>query len=131
MAEPTSTVVATVVAQAVAIPVITVFGVSLGLRPDVLVAGFFGAVTAMALLNTVPATGDTWKELWRTSMRRVGVAVASSAFAGYATPLLALVNNVPPALLLSAAFIAGAGAQKLLSKMVAATKGGKDEEPLP
>lgn len=131
MAEPTSAVVATVVAQAVAIPVITVFGVSLGLRPDVLVAGFFGAVTAMALLNTVPSTGDTWYQLVKTSMRRVGVAVASSAFAGYSTPLLALVNNVPPYLLLSVAFLAGAGAQKLMTRMVAATKVSKDPEPQP
>ena len=59
----------------------------------------------MALLNTVPSTGDTWRELGKTSMRRVGVAVASSAFAGYATPILALINGIPDALLLSMAFV--------------------------
>lgn len=103
-------------------PVLTFMGVGLGLRPDVLLAGFCGSVAAMSLLNTVPGSTDNWRELWKTSYRRVSVAIASSLFAGYATPLLALMNGVPPALLLSVAFIAGAGAQTLLAKIVSKAK---------
>lgn len=128
MAEPTTTVAATVLAQAAIVPVLTIAGVSLGLRADVLLAGFAGSVAAMALLNTVPSTGDTWRELRRTTWRRIWVAAASAAFAGYATPLLALINGVPDALLLSVSFVAGAGAQKLLTKMVATMKGGAGTE---
>lgn len=126
MPEPTisATAGATLVAQAVAVPVLTLAGISLGLRADVLLAGFSGSVAAMALLNTVPSSGDTWRELWRTSWRRVGVAAGSALFAGYAAPLLALINGVPEALLLSVAFIGGAGAQSLLSRMVANAKTG-------
>lgn len=123
MPEPTSTTAAaavlhTVGTPAIAVPLITVMGVSLGLRADVLLAGFAGSVAAMSLLNTVPSTGDTWRELVATSLRRLMVAVASSGFAGYAAPLLALVNGVPEQLLLSVAFIAGAGAQSILQRIV-------------
>lgn len=124
MPEPTSTVAATVVGQAlVAVPLLTFAGVSLGLRADVLLAGFAGSVAAMALLNTVPSSGDTVRELLRTSLRRVGVAVASAATAGYVTPLLALVNGLPDAVLLGVAFVAGAGAQQVLSGLVAKYRG--------
>lgn len=120
MPEPTSTTASVVplTTMAAATPVLHVAGASLGLRPDVLLAGFAGAVAAMALLNSVPSSGDTWRELLRTSLRRVGVAVASSATAGYLVPLLALIDNLPSALLLSLAFVIGAGAQRLLAAYV-------------
>lgn len=126
MPEPTSSVAGTVTlaVHAATVPVLTVAGVSLGLRADELLAGFAGSVAAMALLNTVPSSGDTLRELWNTSMRRISVAVGSAVFSGYATPLLALVNGIPDALLLSVAFIAGAGAQKLLSGLIANAKTG-------
>lgn len=47
-------------------------------------------------------------------MRRLTVAWASSITAGYLTPLTLLMANVPPALLLSMAFLVGAGAQRVL-----------------
>jgi NaMN:DMB phosphoribosyltransferase len=120
MPEPTSTTasVVTLTTMAAATPVLHVAGVSLGLRPDVLLAGFAGAVAAMALLNSEPSSGDTWRELLRTSLRRVGVAVASSATAGYLAPLLGLIDGVPAALLLSLAFATGAAAQKVLAAYV-------------
>jgi NaMN:DMB phosphoribosyltransferase len=120
MAEPTSSTVAvaTLATQAAAVPFLAVFGISLGLRADVLLAGFCGSVAAMALLNTVPSTGDTWRALLRDSFQRVMVAVGSALFAGYAAPLLALVQGLPPALLLSVAFVAGAGAQRLLAVLI-------------
>lgn len=116
MPEPTIPTAAaiTLATQAAAVPVLAVAGVSLGLRADVLVAGFAGAVGAMALLNSVPSTGDTWQQLVRDSLRRMMIALASSATAGYLTPLALLMANVPDSLLLGGAFAVGAGAQQLL-----------------
>lgn len=118
MPEPTSSAAATLAASAIAVPALQLAGVSLGLRADVLLAGFCGAVAAMALLNTVPGSSDTVRELVRTTFRRVGVATASAAFSGYATPLLSLINGVPEALLLSVAFLAGAGAMQILPWLI-------------
>ncbi|MDO8778113.1 MAG: hypothetical protein Q7K57_57225 [Burkholderiaceae bacterium] len=117
MAEPTSTALAaaTFVATSVSIPVLTAFGVPLGLRADLLIAGFAGSLVAIVLLNSVPSTGDTWRELVRTTVRRMAVAIASSLTAGYLTPLaLLMANLLPDALLLSGAFAVGGGAQQVL-----------------
>lgn len=103
-------------AAAVAAPTLELFGVPLGLRADVLMAGFFGSLVAMALLNTVPTTGDTLRELLRTSVRRLVIALASSATAGYTTPLLMLIDKIPDALLLSVSFVVGVFAQRQLAK---------------
>jgi len=131
MPEPTIPTAAavTLATQAAAVPVLTVLGISLGLRPDILVAGFAGAVVAMALLNSVPSTGDTWQQLLRDSLRRMSVALASSATAGYLTPLTVLVANVPDSLLLGIAFVLGAGAQQMLLawlRRLRTTVGGAD-----
>lgn len=84
MPEPTSTAagVATIAMGAASTSAITAFGVSLGLRVDILIAGFFGSLVAIILLNTVPGTSDTWVELLRTTVRRMFVAFASSLTAG-------------------------------------------------
>lgn len=117
MPEPTSTTAvaaATMAAAGVSIPVLTAFGVPLGLRADLLIAGFAGSLVAIVLLNTVRPTGDTWRELIRLSVRRAMVAVCSALTAGYITPLALLFANVPDALMLSAAFAVGGGAQQVL-----------------
>lgn len=116
MPEPTS--IATLAGSAVAVPVLTIAGVSLGLRADVLLAGFAGAVAAMTLLNTVPASGDTTRELMRTTLKRVGVAVGSAVTAGYTAPLMAMLNGVPEALVLGVSFVVGAGAMRLLPWLI-------------
>jgi len=117
MPEPTSTAVATLVAVGASVPVLTAFGVPLGLRADVLLAGLLGALSAIALLNTVPSTGDTWRELLRTTGKRFFVAAASCFTAGYLVP--ALVSDAATiATLLGMSFIAGAGAQQLVAAMV-------------
>jgi hypothetical protein len=120
MPEPTSTATAlgTLAAQAVAVPVLTVFGVSIGLRADVLLAGFGGAVAAITLLNTVPSTGDTLRELVRTSMKRVGVASGSAVTAGYTAPLVGFIQGIPEPLVLGVAFVVGAGALSLLPWLI-------------
>lgn len=115
MPEPTTTTAgATIAAATAAVPMLTAFGVPLGLRPDVLVAGFAGALVAIVLLGSVPAEGDTWRHLVRTTFRRIAVALASSLTAGYLTPLTLLLANLPDSLLLGAAFAVGGGAQRVL-----------------
>jgi NaMN:DMB phosphoribosyltransferase len=118
MPEPTTVAIGTLTGQALAVPVLTVAGIGLGLRPDVLLAGFSGAVAAMTLLNTVPASGDTLRELVRTTFKRVGVAVGSSLVAGYTAPLVALINGLPAAMMLGVSFIIGAGAMQLLPWLI-------------
>ena len=112
--EPTTSAAATLGGAAVSASAITAFGVSLGLHADVLLAGFFGSLVAIILLNTVPGGTDTTQQLVRTSVRRLAVAWASSITAGYLTPLALLVANVPQPGLLSMAFLVGAGAQRVL-----------------
>jgi hypothetical protein len=121
MPEPTSTAaaVATYAAAGLTVPVITAFGIPLGLRADVLIAGFFGSLVAIILLNSVPSEGDTWQHLVRTTFKRIGVAVASSVTAGYLTPMALLVANLPDPMFLCAAFGVGGGAQRVLLVMIA------------
>lgn len=122
MPEPTSTsavAAATYAAAGLTVPMVSLFGVSLGLRVDVLIAGFFGSLVAIILLNSVPSSGDTWQELVRTTFKRMFVAIASSVTAGYLTPLALLLASLPDALLLSAAFGVGGGAQRVLLILIA------------
>jgi len=114
MPEPVSTAASTLVAATVAVPTLTAFGVQLGLRPDVLVAGFSGALVAIVLLNSVPSTGDTWRELLRTTGRRIAVALTSSLTAGYLAPLTPAADGS----LLALSFVAGAGAQQVLRSAI-------------
>lgn len=133
MPEPTISATATIVSGAVVVPALTAFGVPLGLRPDLLIAGFSGALVAIVLLDAVPSSGDTWRELIRTTNRRIWVACASSVTAGYLTPLLLVIAALPDPLLLSFSFVVGAGAQKLLRKVIDryAAKAGAAEEGKP
>lgn len=122
MPEPTTataTALATLAAGTVAVPTLSVAGVSLGIRPDLLIAGFSGALVAVILLNSVPGTGDTWRELLRTTGRRMAVACASALTAGYLTPLLLLWAVLPDQVALGAAFAVGGGAQKVLRAAIA------------
>lgn len=118
MPEPTTTTaaaVATLVSAPAAVSALTIFGVSLGLRPDVLIAGFAGALVAIVLLSTVPGDGDTWRHLLGTTVKRMFVSLASSLTAGYLTPLFLLpLPDVHVSILLGTAFAIGAGAQKFL-----------------
>lgn len=119
MPEPAATAATTTLAAATAaVPALTAFGVNLGLRPDVLVAGFAGALAAIVLLNSVPTEGDTWLHLLRTTWRRIAVAISSSLVAGYLTPTLMLAIPMADALMLGLAFATGAGAQKVLRRAI-------------
>ena len=119
MPEPTSTAAATIASAMVSVNAITLLGVPLGLRADMLIAGFAGSLVAIILLNTVPATGDTWRDLCRTTLRRMFVSMASSLTAGYLTPMVMLMVALPDPLIMGAAFGTGAGAQKLLMSTIA------------
>jgi len=121
MPEPTTTATATLVAATAAVPALTAFGVPLGLRADLLIAGFAGSLVAIILLNTVPGIGDTWQQLIRTSLRRMSVAVASSLCAGYCTPLVPIAADP---YLLGTAFVVGAGAQRVLAGLISRASNG-------
>lgn len=126
MPEPTSSTaaaVATLTAAGISMPMLTLFGVPLGLRVDLMIAGFCGSLVAIILLNSVPGDADTWPKLLRTTLRRMAVALASSITAGYLTPLALLIANLPDALLLSAAFAVGGGAQRVLIGAIARLSG--------
>lgn len=120
MAELSATTVAAVqiVAGGATMPVLAAFGVPLGLRVEFLVAGFAGSLASMILLNTVPATGDTWRHLLRDTVRRMLVAMASSLTSGYVTPNVALMSNLPPSIVLGVAFTVGGGAQHFLGALI-------------
>jgi len=133
MPEPTSTVAAgaTVAVAAAGTSVISLLGVSLGLRIDVLIAGFSGGLVAIILLNAVPGSSDTWRELVRTTFRRMAVVFASSLTAGYLTPLALLVAALPDSLLLGSAFAVGGGAQQVLMFAIKRLSGAAQPPPAP
>lgn len=138
MAEPTSTATATLIASGATVPLLTFFGVPLGLRPDQLLAGFLGAIVAIGFLNSVPSTGDTLRELVRTTWRRISVVTCSSLTAGYLTPVLMLgqpadLANISTPNMLGISFLIGAGAQYFLRLAISwfARKIGLDAEVKP
>lgn len=119
MAEPTSTAIATLVASGATVPLLTFFGVPLGLRPDQLLAGFLGAIVAIGFLNSVPSTGDTLRELLRTTWRRISVVTCSALTSGYLTPVImfgqpADLASMSTPNMLGISFVIGAGAQYFL-----------------
>lgn len=88
MPEPISTTGTTAVAANLIVAAsVTVFGVQLDIDPALLIAGLFGAIAGILLLNSVPSTGDTWRELLRTAWRRLGVVAASSVVAASGAPV--------------------------------------------
>lgn len=120
MAEPaTTTTAVTLAAGSIAVPALTVAGIPLGLRPEILIAGFAGSLVAIILLNSVPASGDTWSALLRTTLRRMMVALASSLTAGYLAPMIMLIGQLPDAAQLGSAFAVGGGAQRVLLAVLA------------
>lgn len=119
MPEPASaSASASFLAAATAVPVLTAFGIPLGLRPDVLIAGFAGSLVAITLLNTVPALDDSLRALVRATVRRMAVAAASSLTAGYLTPAIMASLGTPDPLLLGSAFVVGGGAQHVLAAWI-------------
>lgn len=119
MVEPTTTTAATLAAGSIAVPALTIAGIPLGLRPEILIAGFSGALVAIILLNSVPSTGDTWSALLRTTLRRMMVALASSLTAGYLEPMVMLIGQLPDAAQLGSAFAVGGCAQRVLLSVLA------------
>lgn len=119
MPEPASaSASASFLAAATAVPVLTAFGIPLGLRPDILIAGFSGSLAAITLLNTVPALDGTLLSLLRATLRRMAVAGASSLTAGYLTPAVMMSLGTPDPLLLGSAFVVGGGAQYVLAAWI-------------
>lgn len=99
----------------VAIGGLTALALQMGIKPELLIAGFSGSIVAIALLNTVPSSGDTWQHMLKTSLRRVSVSVASALCSAYCAPLVPL--SADPHLL-GAGFVVGAGAQTILAALI-------------
>lgn len=114
MPEPTTSTALTLATATLTVPALTAFGVPLGLRADVLMAGFGGALAAVVLLNSVPGSSDTWAELIRTTLRRMGVVLASAITAGYLTPVAAAATGLSDPNMLGTAFAVGGGARWVL-----------------
>jgi hypothetical protein len=116
MPEPTTTAIVTIAAAAASVPVLTAFGVPLGIRPDLLIAGFAGSIVCITLLDSVPTMGDSMRQLVNTTIKRMFVAAASSITAGYLTPMVQLANpGIPDSLILGIAFAVGGGAQNVMA----------------
>lgn len=114
---PAAAIAANIVGAAVAVPVLTMFGVPLGLEANVLIAGLVGAIAAIVLLDSVPGSTDTLSELLRTTLKRITVAALSALIAGYAAPVIGPLFSsgtqlVPVTLL--ASLVVGASAQQSL-----------------
>lgn len=124
MPEPATTTAAasiTIAAAATSIPVLTILGIPLGVPPETLIAGFFGGLVGVILLNTVPPSDDggTWPAIW-TAARRMAVTFASSLTAGYVAPMFSGIIAAIPGVtqygaLLGSAFLVGAGAQRVMA----------------
>ncbi len=124
MAEPnTSAVGVTLAVSGAAVPVLSAFGVPLGISPDILIAGFAGSLAAMVLLNSVPARGYGVWAVVVTTMRRVMVAIVSSLMAAYLARPVANEMSLALGWTLLMAFAVGAGAQPILEGVVAAARG--------
>jgi hypothetical protein len=113
MTEPASA--ATITATTVSVPVLSLFGVSLGLHPGLLIAGAFGAFVGIVLLNTVPGEGTPW---WYAVLRRVLVMAASAVTAGYLTPVVMSWASFTEPLQFAAAFIVGGSAQWTMQAVI-------------
>lgn len=99
--------------------ILTIFGVSLGLRPDFLVAGMLGAVASIFLLNSVPMEGFGVLARISNMAQRFFVVLSSSVTSGYLAPLVtSLISAMNAELQLGVAFVIGAGARVLLQRII-------------
>lgn len=106
-------------AGSVPVPVLTILGVSLGLRPDILFAGFCGALVSILLLNSVPLVGEGVSARISNTVQRLFVALSSSVSAGYLTPLIvSIIPAMSEPWVLGSAFVIGGGARVMLQNFI-------------
>lgn len=125
---PSTAATATLAAAAATVKVLTVAGIPLGLRPDIMLAGFSGAVVAIILLDSVPGSSDTIRNLLLTTLRRFFVVLASSLTAGYLVPAMAG-HAADQSNVLLFAFGVGAGAQQVLKALIARLANKTQRDP--
>lgn len=118
MTEPSSAALGTAVAVGAGVPVLTAFGISLGLHPGILIAGVFGAFVSIVLLNAVPPEATAW----RTTLRRIAVLAASGITAGYMTPVVMHIIAMSDPFSFGVAFAIGASAEGTLLAVLARFK---------
>lgn len=110
--------------------VVAVFFVAMGLQPEHLFAGMWGALAGISLLGNVPLEKDTFIGRINQGLQRVVVVVVCSVMAGYTTPFVAHLISAPFAAMgmnisefrvptqMFTAFVVGAGGRPLLEKFI-------------
>lgn len=101
-----------------AVQVLTVAGVSFGLRPDFLIVGMLGAVASIFLLNSVPLVGDGFGARLNNMVQRFCVVLSSAVTSGYLTPLVMSIIPMNDTWVLGIAFLVGAGARVFLQRII-------------
>lgn len=113
---------------------IAVFFVAMGLQPEHLFAGMWGALAGILLLGNVPLQRDTILGRVNQAFERFVLVIVSAVMAGYTTPFLgnvvaALVSVIPGISSMDVAeikgtaqmftaFAVGAGSRQLLQKII-------------
>lgn len=97
-----------------AVQILTIFGVSLGLRPDYLIVGMLGAMASIFLLNSVPLEREGFSARLSNMFQRFFVVVSSAVTAGYLAPLFVGLLRLETDWAMATAFIVGAGARMFL-----------------
>lgn len=105
--------------------VATVFFVAMGLQPELLFAGMWGALASIIFFGHVPLEEKTWQGRVAQTVQRLMVVIVSAIMAGYTAPfvgeIIAMVLRAsePHKALLFTAFVIGAGGQVFLRKFIA------------
>ncbi len=100
---------------------VQLLGVTLGLRPDLLFAGFIGVICAIFFLNAEPRSEDTFADLLKTSLRRLLLIVVSVLAACFIAPVVpsfvTLSGGAETIVERASAFIVGCFLQALLVRI--------------
>lgn len=106
------------------VQVVTFFFVAMGLRPDLLFAGMWGALASIWLLNNIPMEEKTWVGRLSQGLQRFVVTIISAVMAAYTAPMVSGVANVifgadgVTKAELFTAFIVAAGARVFLQAFI-------------
>lgn len=111
-------IISTTLISSVAIVGVTILGIPLGIRVDLLCAGFFGSLSAQVLL---PPTRVELVGVINNLVhfcRKVFAALASCVTAAYLAPIIAIMIHMPETVLVAIAFLIGASANSVLTLLI-------------
>lgn len=111
-----------VAAGASAVQVATVFFVAMGMQPELLFCGMWGALASIIFFGRVPLENRTWQARVMQTFQRLLVVIVSSVMAAYCAPMFAhlmfsKVDESAKALFFSA-FLVGAAGQVFLRAFI-------------